>query len=114
MAENEEYLKSLLMRTKEESDNTGLKLNVKKTIIMASGPITSWQMGEKWKQGQILFSWAPKSLWILCCWRRLLRVPWTARNLSKHWETVEDREAWHATVHGLQRDEHDLATDKMC
>ena len=42
MAENEEYLKSLLMRMKEESEKAGLKLNVKKTIIMASGPITSW------------------------------------------------------------------------
>ena len=42
MAENEEYLKSLLMRTKEESEKAGLKLNIKKTIIMASGPITSW------------------------------------------------------------------------
>ena len=44
MAENEEYLKSLLMRMKEESEKAGLKLNVKKTIIMASGPITSWQI----------------------------------------------------------------------
>ena len=42
MAENEEYLKSLLMRVKEESEKAGLKLNIKKTIIMASGPITSW------------------------------------------------------------------------
>ena len=42
MAENEEYLKSLLMRVKEESEKAGLKLNVKKTIIMASGPMTSW------------------------------------------------------------------------
>ena len=44
MAENEEYLKSLLMRTKEESEKAGLKLNIKKTNIMASGPITSWQI----------------------------------------------------------------------
>ena len=42
MAENEEYLKSLLMRVKEESEKAGLKLNIKKTIIMASCPITSW------------------------------------------------------------------------
>ena len=48
MAESEEELKSLLMRTKEESEKTGLKLNIQKTKIMASSPITSWQIeGEK-------------------------------------------------------------------
>ena len=48
MAESEEELKSLLMRVKEESGKTGLKLNIQKTKIMASGPITSWQIeGEK-------------------------------------------------------------------
>ena len=63
MAESEEELKSLLMRVKEESEKVGLKLNIQKTKIMASGPITSWQIdGETGKQWQILFSWAPKSL----------------------------------------------------
>ena len=48
MAEREEELKSLLMNVKEESEKTGLKLNIQKTKIMASGPITSWQIeGEK-------------------------------------------------------------------
>ena len=46
-AENEEKLKSLLMRVKEESEKVGLKLNIQKTKIMASGPITSWQMDEE-------------------------------------------------------------------
>ena len=45
MAENEEELKSLLMKVKEESEKVGLKLNIQKTKIMASGPITSWQIG---------------------------------------------------------------------
>ena len=64
MAESEEELKSLLMRVKEESEKVGLKLNIQRTKIMASGPFTSWQIeGKKWKQWQILFSWAPKSLW---------------------------------------------------
>ena len=45
MAESEEELKSLLMKVKEESEKVGLKLNVQKTKIMASGPITSWQTG---------------------------------------------------------------------
>ena len=64
MAESEGELKSLLMKVKEESENTGLKLNIQKSKIMASGPITLWQIeGEKkWKQWQVLFSWAPKSL----------------------------------------------------
>ena len=61
MAESEEELKSLLMKVKEESEKVGLKLNIQKTKIMASGPITSWQMGETVETWQTLF-WAPKSL----------------------------------------------------
>ena len=63
MAESEEALKSLLMKVKEESEKVGLKLNIQKTKIMASGPITSWQIdGKQWQQCQTLFSWAPESL----------------------------------------------------
>ena len=63
MAESEEELKSLLMKAKEESEEVGLKLNIQKTKIMASGPILHGkQMGKQWKQWQTLFSWAPKSL----------------------------------------------------
>ena len=47
MAESEEELKSLLMKVKEESEKIGLKLNIQKTKIMASGPITSWQIGRE-------------------------------------------------------------------
>ena len=66
MGESEEELKSLLMQVKEESEKVGLKLNIQKTKIMASGPITSWQIdGKQWKQWQTLFSWAPKSLQIV-------------------------------------------------
>ena len=51
------------MKVKEESEKVGLKLNIQKTKIMASNPITSWQIdGEKWKQWLTLFFWAPKSL----------------------------------------------------
>ena len=50
------------MKVKEESEKVDLKLNMQKTKIMASGPITSWQMGKQWKQCQILFFGAPKSL----------------------------------------------------
>ena len=63
MAESEEELKSLLMKVKGESDKFGLKLNIQKTKIMASGPITSWEIdGETWKQQETLFWGAPKSL----------------------------------------------------
>ena len=60
MAESEEELKSLLMKMKEESKKVGLKLNIQRTKIMASGPITSWQIdGKQWLS---LFFGAPKSL----------------------------------------------------
>ena len=63
MVETEGELKSFLRRVKEKSEKAGLKLNIQKTKIMASSPITSWKIeGEKWKQWWILFSWAPKSL----------------------------------------------------
>ena len=62
MAESEEELKSLL-KVKVESEKVGLKLNIQKTKIIASGPITSWQIdGETMETWQTLFSWAPKSL----------------------------------------------------
>ena len=62
MAESKEELKSLLMKVKEESEKLGLRLNVQKTKIMASGPITSWQIDGETMQTVTLFSWAPKSL----------------------------------------------------
>ena len=56
MAESEEELKSLLMKVKEESEKVGLILNIQKTKIMGSGPITSWQIdGEKWKPTDFIF-----------------------------------------------------------
>ena len=62
MAEKEEELQSLLMKVKEESEKVGLKFNIQKTKIMASGPITSCkQMGKQWKQWLTLFFWAPES-----------------------------------------------------
>ena len=63
MAESEEELRSLLMKVKEESEKVGLKLNIQKTKIMASDPITSWEIdGEIVETGQTLFLGAPKSL----------------------------------------------------
>ena len=63
MAESEEELKSLLMKVKEESEKVGLKLNIQKTKIVASGPITSWQVDRKTMETVTDFSFlCPKSL----------------------------------------------------
>ena len=63
MAESEKELKSLLMKVKVESEKVGLKLHIHKTKIMASGPITSWQIdGEIVKTASDFIFWAPKSL----------------------------------------------------
>ena len=61
MAESEEELKSLLLKVKQESEKVGLKLNIQKTKIMASGPITSWQIDGETVADFYLF-WSPKSL----------------------------------------------------
>ena len=76
MAQSEE-LKSLLMKLKEESEKVRLKLNIQKMKIMASGPITSWQVdGEQWKQWLALFFWAPKSLQMVTAAMKLKDTPW--------------------------------------
>ena len=63
MAESEEELKSLLLKVKEESEKVGFKLNIQKTKIMASGPITSWEIdGETMETLSDFIFWAPKSL----------------------------------------------------
>ena len=64
MAESEEELKSLLMKVKEEHEKVGLKLNIQKTKIMASGPITSWEIAGETVEtvADFIFFWAPKSL----------------------------------------------------
>ena len=66
MAESEEELKSLLMKVKEESEKVGLKLNIQKMKIMASGPITSWEIdGQTVETVSDFFFWAPKSLQVV-------------------------------------------------
>ena len=77
MAESKEELKSLLIKVKEDSEKAGLKLNIQKTRIMASGPIALWQIdGEKWKQWQTLLSWSPKSLQMVTTALKLKDAPW--------------------------------------
>ena len=74
MAETEEELKSLLMKVKEEREKVGLKLNIQKTKIMASGPVSSWQIdGET----VTVFFWAPKSLQMVIAAMKLKTLtPW--------------------------------------
>ena len=88
MTKSKEELKSLLMKVKEESEKAGLKLNIQKPKIMASGPITSWhlvqslhgkQTGKQWKQWEILFSLTPKSLQMVT----------VAMNLKDAWSLEE-------------------------
>ena len=72
MAESEEELKSLLMKVREESEKVGLKLNIQKTKIIASGPITSWEIdGETVETVSDFIFWAPKSLQIVIAARNL-------------------------------------------
>ena len=74
-AESKEELKSLLMKVKEESEKVGLKLNIQKTKIMASCPITSWQMdGETVETVADFIFWASKSPWMLIAAMKLKDV----------------------------------------
>ena len=81
VAQSEEELKSLLMRVKEESEKAGLKLNIQKTKIMASGPITSWQIDGKTMETVTDFIfWVPKSLQMVTA-----AMKWTLE--GKLWQT---------------------------
>ena len=77
MAESEEELKSLLMKVKEESEKVGLKFNIQKTKIMASGPITSWQIdGETVETVSDFIFWAPNHCrWWLPIWNEKMLTP---------------------------------------
>ena len=90
MAESEEELKRLFMKVKEESEEVGLKLNIQKTKIMASGSITSWQIdGEKWKQWQTLFFvGAPKSLQMVTAAMELKRHLLLRRKVMTNLENI--------------------------
>ena len=74
MGESEEELKSLLMKVKEESEKVGLKLNIQKMKIMASGPITSWQIDGETAETVSDFFWAPKSLQMVTAAMKLRRL----------------------------------------
>ena len=94
MAESEE-LKSLLMKMKEESEKSGLKLNIQETKIMASGPITSWQMGKQWKQWETLFWGSPKSLQMVTA---VMKLKDTCSLEEKLWPTQLSSVQWLSRV----------------
>ena len=89
MADSEEELKSLLMKMKEESKKVGLKLNIQKRKIMASGPITSWEIdGEQWKQCQTSFFGAPKSLQMVTASHEIKRCLLLGRKVKTNLDSL--------------------------
>ena len=84
MAENEKELKTLLMKVKQKSEKVGLKLNIQKMKIMASGPITSWQIDGETVETVSDFSWAPKSLQMVTAAMKL-KDPYSLK--EKLWPT---------------------------
>ena len=101
IAESEE-LKSLLLKVKVESEKFGLKLNIQKTKIMASGPITSWEIdGETLETVSDFIFGAPKSLQMVIAAMKLKDAYSLEGKLLR--ELVMDRQAWHAAVHGVAK-----------
>ena len=96
MAESKDELKSLLMKVNEESEKVGLKFNIQKTKIMASGPMTSWKIdGKQWKQCQTLFWGALKSLQIVTavieitsCSHEIKRCLFLARKVMTNLDSI--------------------------
>ena len=85
MAESRKELKSLLMKVKEESEKAGLKLNIHKTKIKASGPVTSWQIdGETMERVSDFIFWAPKSLQMVMA---AMKLKDTCSLEEKLWQT---------------------------
>ena len=85
------------MRVKDESEKVDLKLNIKKTKIMAFSPITSWKIdGEKWKQWQILFSCAPKSLWMVTAATKWLMLTLWKKSYDKPRQHIKKQRCYFA------------------
>ena len=102
MAESKEELKNVLMTVKEESEKPSLKLNLKKTKTMATGPTTSWQTEGQWrKQWQISSPWALKSLWMVA----------TAVKLK---DVASWQESYDKPIQCVKKQRHHLASKGPC
>ena len=88
MAESEEELKSLLMKVKVDSEKVGLELNIQETKIIASGPITSWQIDGEKVETMTLFSWAPKSLQMVTGSHEIKRHLLLERKAMTHLDSI--------------------------
>ena len=99
ITESKEELKSLLMRMKEESEETGLKLNIQKTKIMAyTHHFKANGRRKKWKQGQILFPWAPKSLQMVTVAMKVRHLLLGKKNYDKPRQHIKKQKhhfVWH-------------------
>ena len=92
MAESEEELKSLLMKVKQENEKVGLKLNIQKTKIMASGPIPSWEIdGEIVETVSVFIFWAPKSLQMVTAAMKFQDVGILGRKIMTNLDSVLKR-----------------------
>ena len=111
--ESEEKLKSLLFKVKE-SEKAGLKINILKTKIMTSGPITSWQIdGEKGKKLQILFSWAPKSLQMVTVAMELKRCLLLGRKAMTNLDRVLKKQRHHFVNKGLYNQSYGFSSSHV-
>ena len=96
MAESEEELKTLLIKVKEESEKVGLKLNILKTKIMASGPITSWQIDGETMETITDFTWTPKSLQMVTAAMKLKDAsPWK-KSYDQHRQHIKKQRPYFA------------------
>ena len=111
MEESEEELKSLLRKLKEESEKVGLKLNIQKTKIIASGPITSWQIDEGTMETVRDFSWAPKSLPIVTAAMKLKDAPWK-KNYDKSIQCIK-KQTHHFADKGLSSQSYSFSSSHV-
>ena len=115
MAESEEELKILVMKVKEESEKVGLKLNVQKTKIMASGPITSWEIdGKQWKQCQTLFLGGSKITADGDCSHEMKRCLLFGRKVMTNLDSILKKQRRYFANKGLSSQGYGFSSGHVC